>query len=149
MAFDGDDLLVGVELKSINSSFGNNSNNRAEESLGSAVDAAHAIKNELIPYKAMPPVFGYVLVVRLCDASTKPGSNPIRSVYPIDPIFCKASYLKRLTVLCRRLLTERLYQAVWVVGVDPENGVVVEPDPDLTYNKFIAALQSQLTIHRA
>ena len=149
LAFDGGDLLASVELKSINSSFGNNSNNRAEESLGSAVDAAHAIKNELIPYRTTPPLLGYVLIVRLCDASTKPGSNSARSVYPIDPVFCNVSYLKRLTILCQRLLAERLYQAVWIVGVDPENGAVIEPEPYLTYEKFIVALQSQLAVHRA
>lgn len=149
LAFDGNDLLASVELKSINSSFGNNSNNRAEESLGSAVDAAHAIKNELIPYHTTPPLLGYVLIVRLCDASTKSGSNSVRSVYPIDPVFRNASYLKRLSILCRRLLTERMYQAVWIVGVDPESETIIEPEPDLTYEKFIVALQSQLAIHRA
>jgi len=149
LAFDDNDLLASVELKSINSSFGNNSNNRAEEAIGSAVDAAHAIKNELIPYRITSPTLGYVLIVRLCEASAKPGSNSSRSVYPIDPIFYNASYIKRLTILCRRLLTERLYQAVWIVGVDPDNETVIEPEPELTYEKFIAVLQSQLVIHRA
>ena len=66
MAFDGKDLLATVELKSINSSFGNNCNNRSEESLGSAVDIAHAIKNDLVPFQVAPPVVGYVMVMRLC-----------------------------------------------------------------------------------
>lgn len=73
LAFDNEDLLAVLELKSINSSFGNNANNRTEESLGSAVDAAHAIKNSLIPFQTKPPMLGYVLVVRLCAESTKPG----------------------------------------------------------------------------
>ena len=60
-----------------------------------------------------------------------------------------ASYLKRLVVLCRRLLSERLYQAVWIVGVDPVAGSVIEPDPNLTYEKFLETLVSQRRIHNA
>lgn len=149
MAFDGNDLLATVELKSINSSFGNNCNNRSEESLGSAVDAAHAIKNELIPFQVAPPVVGYVMVVKLCEDSTKPGKARKKSVYPIDEVFNGASYLKRLVVLCRRLLSERLYQAVWIVGVDPVAGKVIEPDPSLTYEKFVETLAAQYRIHNA
>lgn len=149
LAFDGEDLLGAVEFKSINSSFSNNANNRAEESIGSAVDIAHAIKNDLIPYQTTPPLVGYALVVRVCESSTKSGGAPQRSVYPIDPEFNGASYLKRLSVLCRRLLSEGLYQAVWIVGVDPEKGLIMEPEPDLTYEKFIASIASRLMIHRA
>lgn len=149
LAFDNRDLLAVLELKSINSSFGNNANNRTEESLGSAVDAAHAITNSLIPFKTKPPMLGYVLVVRLCEESTKPGGTTLSSVYPIDSVFNYASYFKRLTVMCRRLLAERIYQAVWIVGVNPKTGAIVEPEADLTYDKFIASLKTQLLIHRA
>lgn len=149
LAFDNEDLLAVLELKSINSSFGNNANNRTEESLGSAVDAAHAIKNSLIPFQTKPPMLGYVLVVRLCAESTKPGGASLNSVYPIDEVYTHASYFKRLSVMCRRLLAERIYQAVWIVGVNPETGEIIEPEADLTYEKFIASLKSQLFIHRA
>ena len=149
LAFDNEDLLAILELKSINSSFGNNANNRTEESLGSAVDAAHAIKNSLIPFQTKPPMLGYVLVVRLCRESTKPGGVSLNSVYPMDEIYTHASYFKRLSVMCRRLLAERIYQAVWIVGVNPETGEIVEPEADLTYEKFIASLKSQLFVHRA
>lgn len=149
MAADGNELLATVELKSINSSFGNNCNNRSEESLGSAVDAAHAIKNELIPYQVEPPVVGYVMVVKICDESTKASKNSKKAMYPIDEAFKGASYLERLVVLCRRLLSERLYQAVWIVGVDPVTGTVIEPDPYLTYDKFVEKLVSQKRIYNA
>lgn len=149
LAFDDEDLLAVLELKSINSSFGNNANNRTEEVLGSAVDVAHAIKNSLIPFQTKPPMLGYVLVVKLCEKTTKPGSAPLKSVYPIDEEYIKASYFTRLSVMCRRLLAERIYQAVWIVGVNPETGEIVEPEADLTYEKFIASLKSQLCIHRA
>lgn len=149
MAFDGDELLATVELKSINSSFGNNCNNRTEESIGSAVDVYHAIKNELFPYRAAPPIAGYVMVVRKCEASTKPTKRKNEPIYPIDPVFDGASYLERLTILCRRLMNERLYQAIWIVAVDPSTGEVTEPDPGLTYEKFIARIEAQLAVSRA
>lgn len=149
LAFDDNDLLAILELKSINSSFGNNANNRSEESLGSAVGAAHAIKNELIPFQTAPPLLAYVLVIKLCDDSTRVSSTAQKSVYPIDEVFKHTSYFERLTIFCRRLLAERLYQAVWVVGVNPNTGGIIEPDRDLTYEKFIAALKAQLDVHRA
>jgi hypothetical protein len=149
VAFDGNDLLATVELKSINSSFGNNCNNRSEESLGSAVDVEHAIKNELIPFQVAPPVVGYVMVVKMCEDSTKPSRSNKKAIYPIDKVFDKASYLQRLVVLCRRLLSERLYQAVWIVAVDPANDIVEEPDPNLSYDKFVATIAAQRSIHNA
>ena len=149
LAFDKESLLAILELKSINSSFGNNANNRSEESLGSAIDAAYAIKNELIPFSCAPPLLGYVLIVRICDDSTREGAKSQKSVYPIDSVFCNTSYFQRLTILCRRLLAERIYQSVWVVGVDPVNNEIIEPDPDLTYEKFVAAIKGQLDVHRA
>lgn len=149
LAFDGEDLLAAIELKSINSSFSNNSNNRTEESLGSAVDAASAIKNDLIPFKTTPPVLGYVLLIRMCETSTVPSGNQRGSVYPIDTVFRNTSYFERLTIFCKRLLSERLYQAVWIVGVDTETEEIIEPSAEMSYEKFIAALKAQLQIHRA
>lgn len=149
MAFADNELMAVVELKSINSSFGNNANNRAEESLGSAVDIAHAVKNELIPYSTTPPVLGYVLVVKECPESTNRGVRSKRAVYPIDKAFNQVSYLERLTILCRRLMAERLYQAVWIVAVNPESGDVIEPDDNLTYEKFLTTIRSRLAVHRA
>ena len=87
--------------------------------------------------------------MRMCDGSLKKSGSPQKSVYPIDNVFLHASYFERLTILCKRLLAERLYQAVWIVGVDPSNGEIVEPDKDLTYDKFIAVINSRLTIHKA
>lgn len=148
LAFDGNDLLAVLELKSINSSFGNNANNRSEESIGSAVDAAHAIKNELIPFRTVPPALGYVLVVKICEDSIRPVASS-KIIYPMDAVFSGTSYLQRLTILCRRLLSERLYQAIWIVGVNPDSGDVVEPDSNLSYDKFLTVLKAQLDIHKA
>lgn len=149
LAFGDDKLLAAIELKSINSSFGNNANNRSEEALGSAVDVNHAIKNSLIPFNTQPPIIGYVLVVKMCKKSLKKNKKTKKSIFPTDKIFTHTSYFEKLTILCKRLLAERLYQAVWIVGVDPENDEIIEPDKDLTYDKFIATIQSRLVIYKA
>lgn len=65
------ELVCAVELKSISSSFGNNANNRAEEAIGSAFDAAAAYRAKLLGYDQVPPVLGYVMVVRDCPDSRK------------------------------------------------------------------------------
>ena len=148
LAFDGEDLLAAVELKSINSSFGNNFNNRSEEALGSALDLDYAIRNGLVRYQTAPPVLAYVLVVRSCEESSFKCSNR-KAVYPVDEVFDNTSYLERLAIMCRRMMAERVYQAVWIVYVDPELGFVEEPDEHLSYERFIETLASQLRINRA
>lgn len=148
LVVDGDNLLAAVELKSQNSAFGNNFNNRAEEVVGSAIDARHAIDNAMVPFQVRPPELGYALVLRDCDESRKVVRNG-SALYPVDETFRDTSYLDRYTVLARRMLAERIYQAVWIVYVKPEEHQIIEPDRDLSYDVFIETLKSQYRIARA
>ncbi|KOA51092.1 hypothetical protein BAAM0483_02340 [Bifidobacterium animalis subsp. animalis MCC 0483] len=142
------DLVATIELKSINSSFGNNSNNRIEEALGSITDARAAIRHDLYGSRAYPPMFGYVMVVKACAESMRKTSEP-NALYPIDPAFQNTSYMERFTVFCERILVEKLYDAVWLVAADPETGKVWEPSPMLTYERFIATIAAAWRIHEA
>lgn len=151
-AYDGGALLGAIELKSINSHFSNNSNNRAEESLGSATDVEFAVKGHLMEPTALRPNFGYVLIVNENKESLKKVSSKQRSntpIYGTDPLFEGASYVDRFVVMGQRLLSERIYQAVWVATVDLEAGTAREPSPYLTYEKFMAGVKSWLDIARA
>lgn len=148
LAFDNGRLVSAVELKSINSSFGNNANNRTEESLGSALDALTAIDEGLMGRGAIPPVLGYVMVMKDCPPAHRGNSNP-KTVFPTDPVFDDTTYIDRFRILCERLRAKSVYQAVWFVTADPERGVVMEPSPDLTYEKFIASIVGALHINRA
>jgi len=148
-AFYGETLVAAIELKSINSSFGNNANNRAEEALGSAVDVDYATKNHLLEPNSLPPSYGYVLVIRKTDESSQPRKGASLGRYEQDQAFDGASYIDRFVLLGKRLLRERIYQAVWVVVVDLENETVEEPDPQMTYDKFIAHLKSWIDIMKA
>lgn len=147
LCFDGEDLMAAIELKSINSSFGNNQNNRAEEAIGNAVDLEFATKNGLVSRRTKPPARCYVLIVCDCEKSRKPLSVP-KSRYEIDPIFKGTNYQQRFEIMCSRLLDERLYEAVWLVFVDPEGETVKEPNPALSYDVFIETIASQLRINR-
>jgi type II restriction enzyme len=148
LAFDEESLISAIELKSINSSFGNNLNNRAEEAVGSATDAAYAIDADLIGSHDAPPVLGYALVVREC-ASSKKKPRLTSPYYAPDEVFSDTSYLDRFEILCKRLQQKRLYQAVWLAYADTDNGTVREPDEAMTYEKFIASIAGGLSVHRA
>lgn len=148
LALDDGRLVSAIELKSINSSFGNNANNRTEESLGSALDALTAADEGLMGDGAIPPVLGYVMVMRDCPAAHG-GNSRVRTVFPTDPVFDDTTYIDRFRILCERLRSKSIYQAVWFVTADPEHGVVSEPSPDLTYEKFIASIVAALHINRA
>lgn len=69
LALDDGELVSAIELKSISSSFGNNANNRAEESIGSVVDAIEAYNERLYGNCSIPPVMGYAMIVCDCDES--------------------------------------------------------------------------------
>ena len=103
-------LIAVLEFKSqVGPSFGNNFNNRAEESIGSAHDFWTAYRERA--FGDIPrPFLGWVLLVE--DA---PGSrNPVRDAaphFPVFPEFREACYIERYHVLCRKLMHESLYTA--------------------------------------
>ena len=90
-----------------------------------------------------------MLLIRKTPESTRPSKIGAKSRYAFDKEFENSSYLERFTILGKRLLRERIYQAVWVAAVDLENGVVEEPDPLMTYDKFVAHLKGWVDVMRA
>lgn len=137
-------LLIGaIELKSIGSSYSNNFNNRTEEALGAATDAAAAVKYNM--YDAVqPPAFAYVLVVRNELKSRTSVQTLPEPHFPVDPVFKGASYLKRFETVCSRMLREKLYDAIWLVYVDTDERRITEPVKALSYGNFITRLTTQV-----
>jgi len=66
------------------------------------------------------------------------------SHFPVDQVFYKATYLRRFEILCSRLVTERLYDNVWYICLDAESGSYTEPNPDMTWSKFEAAITGKV-----
>lgn len=133
----GDVLVAAVELKSqVGPSFGNNFNNRTEEALGNAVDVWRAYEEGT--FGNVRPWLGYVFVLEEAPGST----SPVRirnSLYEVESIFADTSYLDRYSILCERLVRERLYDAAWFVA-STKDGVVREPSTASTYKNFAAAI---------
>ena len=109
------ELIAAIELKSqVGPSFGNNFNNRTEESIGTAHDLWTAYREEAFGQHIRPFV-GWMILVE--DA---PGSR--RSVrdksphFPVLPAFQGASYLKRYDLLCQRLVQEQLYTSASIMA---------------------------------
>jgi hypothetical protein len=137
-------LVAAVEFKSILGSYGNNMNNRTEESLGNAVDLLEAAEQGLIGTR--PPWLGFVFFMQDDERSRKGGKNPKQPHFPLDEAFAGANYQQRASIWLRRLLMKRLYNAAWYALVDPKQGVngVLEPDPELSWAKFEAAIRGRV-----
>ncbi len=115
LVLDQGRLVAALEFKSqVGPSFGNNSNNRAEEAIGSAHDFQTAYREGAFgPHPR--PFLGWLMLVE--DA---PGSRrTVRDTSPHFPVFAAfqgASYLQRYAVLCQRLAQEQLYTAACVIA---------------------------------
>lgn len=134
-------LVAIVEFKSQVGSFGNNFNNRTEESLGNAADlwAAYA-EGAFAPSER--PWLGYLMVLE--DA---PGSNsPVRVKEPHFKVFDDfrdASYAKRYELLMTKLVRSRLYDAGCLLlssRAGGPRGEYREPNPELSFRTFITSL---------
>lgn len=127
-----DRLVAAFELKSqVGPSFGNNFNNRSEESIGSAADfwTAHREKafnsgepNSLFEIKDnKPPFLGYLMLLEECPRST----SKIRveeAHFKIFPEFVDSSYAKRYELLIERLVAEKLYTSATLILSDRKEG---------------------------
>lgn len=122
-------LIAAIELKSQVGSFGNNFNNRTEESIGTAHDFWTAYREDAFG-KTPKPFVGWLMLVE--DA---PGSrSAVRDAAPNFPVFKEfqgASYLKRYDLLCQRLVQEQLYTAAAVMA-SPREAVTTGAFSDMS-----------------
>jgi hypothetical protein len=143
IVYEGE-LVAAVEFKSMLGSYGNNSNNRAEEAIGNAHDLLQAYEEGGLGQGARPPWLGFLYVVQREGKSTKPVKTQAPH-FPVDEVFDGASYIDRVIWLCRRLVQKRLYSGACVVtstGEGPES--VEEPAEDLTIAKFVAGIAGRV-----
>lgn len=112
-------LVVAIELKSQVGSYGNNLNNRTEESLGSSDDFWTAFCEKTFTCN-QSPWLGYLMVVGKDKNSThKVKVNEPH--FPVRPEFKDATYLDRYRILCQRLVLEHRYNAVALVATEDKN----------------------------
>jgi hypothetical protein len=139
VVIEGNILVAAIELKSQVGSVGNNFNNRTEEAIGNAIDLRRAYEAGLLG--RVPPWLGYVFVLEESPKS----NNPVRiasTPFNTDEVFARTSYRDRYQVLCRRLLSDGLYDAACFVTTSRVAGSrMMQPDPALSF----AALQEAIT----
>lgn len=135
-------LCAAVELKSMAGSYGNNLNNRTEEALGSAVDVWAAFQKGTLGVHQ--PWLGYLFVIR-----EEPGSTtPVRvgdTALTVDPVFADSSYVQRYSILCERMVRERVYTAATLLSSPQgEDGTYREPHPELGFSTFARSFYGHL-----
>lgn len=109
------ELIAAIELKSqVGPSFGNNFNNRAEESIGTAHDFWTAYREGAFG-KQPRPFAGWLMLVEDAPKSRAPVKDKSPH-FPVFDEFRNASYLKRYDVLCQRLVQEQLYSSATVIA---------------------------------
>ena len=139
-------LIATIEFKSQSTSFGNNFNNRVEESVGSATDLWTAYREGAIP-TTPKPWLGYLMLLVDCEESTRAVS--VREPhFEVFPEFKGASYAERYHILLNKLMRERLYDATCFLTTPEEGGgrgIYSEPDPDLSFRHFTESLRGHVT----
>lgn len=102
-------LVAALEFKSqVGPSFGNNFNNRCEESIGTAHDLWTAYREGAFGEDAPRPFLAWIMLLEDCPKSNAPVSDK-QPHFPVDPAFRGASYAQRYDILCKRLVQEGLY----------------------------------------
>lgn len=112
-------LIAAIELKSQVGSYGNNLNNRTEESLGSSEDFWTAFREGSFRCN-QSPWLGYMMVVGK-DEESEHVVDVSEPHYKVRPEFKRASYLDRYKILCERLVLEHKYSAVALIATSGKN----------------------------
>jgi hypothetical protein len=136
-------LVAAVEFKSqAGPSFGNNFNNRTEESLGNATDLWTAFREGAFGTHQLRPWVGWMMLVEDCEGSRVP-VGLAEPHFKVFDEFRETSYAGRYELLLRKLIREKLYDGAAMVLSSRDasrTGDFFEPAADLTVRRFLAGL---------
>lgn len=136
-------LLIAIELKSMCSSFGNNSNNRIEETVGSVKD--FHVMHKLGTFGDVKTWTGYLYVLADCEKSTTRRKIKYKSKFgfPLRQEFDHISYQDRITEMCKKLKDPEYYKSTCLLMSKPEDGIngqYTEPEKDINFEQFKESL---------
>jgi len=137
-------LIAAMEFKSQVGSFGNNFNNRSEESLGSAADIWAAYREGAFA-PSQRPWLGYVMMLEEVARSVVPVSVK-EPHFPVFPEFHEASYAKRYEILMTKLVRERLYDSAALLlsnQASAEDGSYRQPSTELSIESLLTSLKAR------
>lgn len=122
LVVDDGRLIAAIEFKShVGPSFSNNTNNRAEEAIGTAADLWTAHREAAFGDPGRPFV-GWIMVLEDCPASRAPVATKSPH-FPVFPEFVGASCADRYRILCERLMRESLYGSAALMLTRREDAV--------------------------
>lgn len=137
-------LIAAMEFKSQVGSFGNNFNNRTEESLGSAADIWTAYREGAFAL-SQRPWLGYVMVLEDVARSQSPVGVK-EPHFPVFPEFREASYAKRYEILMTKLVRERLYDCAALLlsnKASSEKGSYRQPSIEPSFENLLTSLKAR------
>jgi Restriction endonuclease XhoI len=139
-------LVLAIELKSQAGSTGKNLNNRAEESIGNAVDLWTAYRENRFGYSVPPPFVGFLVLVEDLDEVNR-AIRPAEPYFPIDPVFRNKTYAERWNILCQRLVLEKHYTATCceMITRAPSHRAI---DAQTSFQSFAAAIEGHALTFR-
>ncbi len=141
-------IIATLEFKSQIGSFGNNFNNRTEEALGNATDLLAAYREGAFKPSARPWL-GYFMLLEDVPRATTP-VGVIEPHYKVFPEFRNSSYADRYSILCRKFVRERLYDAACVMLSEQKGGLqgkYREPYPELVFKNFAVSLMGHASAY--
>ena len=144
-------LVAALEFKSqVGPSFGNNFNNRAEESIGTALDLWVAFREGALG-ESPAPFVGWMIMLEDCDKSRSPVKETCHN-FPMFPEFRGASYAERYNLLCKRLVKEQLYTSAALL-LSPrtavETGEYVDLSEMTSIRTFFAGFAARVAVEAA
>lgn len=134
-------LVAIAEFKSQVGSFGNNFNNRTEESLGNATDLWAAYEEGAFK-PSERPWLGYLMLLEDAPGSTSP-VRVKQPHFPVFPEFRDASYAARYELLLTKLVRSRLYDAACFLMSSRSAGLTGEyrePSVELSFRNLVTSL---------
>jgi hypothetical protein len=140
----GGDLIAAMEFKSQVGSFGNNFNNRTEESLGNATDIWAAFREGAFA-PSLRPWLGYVMVLEEAKGSVSRVAVK-EPHFKVFEEFRDASYAKRYEILLTKLVRERLYDSAALLLTNKltgRDGTYIEPSPELGIENLLISLKAR------
>jgi len=137
-------LIATMEFKSQVGSFGNNFNNRTEESLGSATDIWTAYREGAFAL-SQRPWLGYVMVLEEVARSLSPVCVK-EPHFPVFPEFREASYAERYKIMMTKLVRERLYDSAALLlssQKSARDGDYRQPSTELSFESLLTSLKAR------
>lgn len=134
-------LIAAIELKSQVGSYGNNLNNRTEESLGSSEDFWKAFREKAFTCN-QSPWLGYMMVVGKDEESTH-AVKVSEPHFTVRPEFKDATYLDRYRILSQRLVLEHKYNAVSLIATSGKDNYENLAD-NISIETFINSFRGHL-----